>query len=99
MDDPDREWGFIGSNTSLVAPVKVGEEALVGAGSTITKDVPAHSITIARAHQTTKRRPPVLHVEKGEGENSYRVDQVSHTGSSLILFPGRPGANGRKPLL
>lgn len=77
---------FIGSNTSLVAPVKVGEEALVGAGSTITKDVPAHSITIARAHQTTKAAPPVLHVEKGEGENSYRVTIKSPTPEVRLYY-------------
>jgi bifunctional UDP-N-acetylglucosamine pyrophosphorylase/glucosamine-1-phosphate N-acetyltransferase len=42
---------FIGSNTALVAPVTVGDGAVVGAGSTITKDVPADSLSIARAEQ------------------------------------------------
>lgn len=42
---------FIGSNTALVAPVKIGKESLVGAGSTITKEVPANSLAIARAKQ------------------------------------------------
>ncbi|MFW6325048.1 MAG: DapH/DapD/GlmU-related protein, partial [Desulfovibrionales bacterium] len=39
---------FIGSNTALVAPVTVGKGALVGAGSTITKDVPDETIAVAR---------------------------------------------------
>ncbi|MBI1181850.1 MAG: bifunctional UDP-N-acetylglucosamine diphosphorylase/glucosamine-1-phosphate N-acetyltransferase GlmU [Alphaproteobacteria bacterium] len=42
---------FIGSNTALVAPVKVGDGALVGAGSTISRDVPGDAIAVARAEQ------------------------------------------------
>ncbi len=42
---------FIGSNTNLVAPVIVGEGATVGAGSTITKEVPAKALAIARSRQ------------------------------------------------
>ena len=42
---------FIGCNTNLVAPVKVGEGAYVGAGSTITKDVPKDNLAVARAKQ------------------------------------------------
>lgn len=42
---------FIGSNTALVAPVRVGDNALVGAGSVITKDVPDDQMGIARARQ------------------------------------------------
>lgn len=45
---------FIGCNSNLVAPVKVGEGAFVAAGSTITKDVPADSLAIARARQENK---------------------------------------------
>ena len=40
---------FIGSNCVLVAPVKVGKGATIGAGSTITKDAPAGELTVARA--------------------------------------------------
>ena len=43
---------FIGCNTNLVAPVTVGDGAYIGAGSTITKDVPKNSLAIARARQT-----------------------------------------------
>ncbi len=42
---------FIGSNTSLVAPVTVGDNATVGAGSTVTKDVGAQQLAVARGKQ------------------------------------------------
>jgi bifunctional UDP-N-acetylglucosamine pyrophosphorylase/glucosamine-1-phosphate N-acetyltransferase len=42
---------FIGSNSSLVAPVTVGEGAMVGAGSVITGDVPAEALSVARGTQ------------------------------------------------
>lgn len=41
---------FIGCNTNLIAPVTVGENASTGAGSTITKDVPANSLAVERAN-------------------------------------------------
>ncbi|HWR04437.1 MAG TPA: bifunctional UDP-N-acetylglucosamine diphosphorylase/glucosamine-1-phosphate N-acetyltransferase GlmU [Humidesulfovibrio sp.] len=47
---------FIGSNTALVAPVKVGANALVGAGSVITKDVPDQALAIARGKQSNLER-------------------------------------------
>jgi len=45
---------FIGSDTQLVAPVRVRRGAFVGAGSTITKDVPAHALAISRVRQENK---------------------------------------------
>ena len=42
---------FIGSNTTLVAPLSVDKEGFVGAGSTLTKDVDAESLAVARAKQ------------------------------------------------
>jgi bifunctional UDP-N-acetylglucosamine pyrophosphorylase / glucosamine-1-phosphate N-acetyltransferase len=45
---------FVGSDTQLIAPVTVGKDAYVGAGSTITKDVPSGSLAIARGHQVIK---------------------------------------------
>jgi bifunctional UDP-N-acetylglucosamine pyrophosphorylase/glucosamine-1-phosphate N-acetyltransferase len=44
---------FIGSDTQLVAPVRVGKGAYVGAGSTITKDVPAGALALSRTPQRT----------------------------------------------
>jgi bifunctional UDP-N-acetylglucosamine pyrophosphorylase/glucosamine-1-phosphate N-acetyltransferase len=42
---------FVGSDVQLVAPVKVGRGAYVGAGSTVTKDVPAGALAVSRAEQ------------------------------------------------
>jgi bifunctional UDP-N-acetylglucosamine pyrophosphorylase/glucosamine-1-phosphate N-acetyltransferase len=42
---------FIGSNSSLVAPVKVGDHAYVGAGSVITMEVPSDTLAVARGRQ------------------------------------------------
>lgn len=47
---------FIGSNTALVAPVTVGDNALIGAGSVITKDIPAGEMGIGRAKQVNMPR-------------------------------------------
>jgi bifunctional UDP-N-acetylglucosamine pyrophosphorylase/glucosamine-1-phosphate N-acetyltransferase len=60
------DHAFIGSNASLVAPITVGEGATIGAGSVLTKDAPAHQLTVARAKQTSHagwQRP-----EKTKGE-------------------------------
>lgn len=48
------ESAFIGSNTSLVAPVTIGDRATVGAGSTITKDVEDDALAVARGRQMQK---------------------------------------------
>ncbi len=48
------ERAFIGSNTALVAPVEVGAGAIVAAGSTITRDVPADALSLGRAEQVDK---------------------------------------------
>jgi bifunctional UDP-N-acetylglucosamine pyrophosphorylase / glucosamine-1-phosphate N-acetyltransferase len=45
---------FIGSDTALVAPVRIGDGAYVAAGSTITENVPADALGIARGRQTIK---------------------------------------------
>jgi bifunctional UDP-N-acetylglucosamine pyrophosphorylase / glucosamine-1-phosphate N-acetyltransferase len=45
---------FVGSDTSLVAPITVGDGAYIGAGSCITKDVPADALAVARGRQVTK---------------------------------------------
>jgi bifunctional UDP-N-acetylglucosamine pyrophosphorylase / glucosamine-1-phosphate N-acetyltransferase len=45
---------FIGSNSSLVAPVKIGDGAYVGSGSVVTKDVAADSLAVARGRQLEK---------------------------------------------
>jgi bifunctional UDP-N-acetylglucosamine pyrophosphorylase/glucosamine-1-phosphate N-acetyltransferase len=46
------DGAFIGSDSQLVAPVKVGRRAVVAAGATITKDVPAGALAISRVDAT-----------------------------------------------
>ena len=48
------EGAFIGSNSALVAPVKIGAGAIVGAGSVITRNVPRDALVVARGHQEDK---------------------------------------------
>ncbi len=45
---------FIGSNVNLVAPIKIGNNVVIGAGSTVTKDVPKNTLVIARAQEVHK---------------------------------------------
>ena len=47
------DGAFIGSNSSLVAPVRVGKDATIGAGSVITREAPDGELTVSRAKQTT----------------------------------------------
>jgi bifunctional UDP-N-acetylglucosamine pyrophosphorylase/glucosamine-1-phosphate N-acetyltransferase len=48
------EGAFIGSDTTLVAPITIGEGAYIAAGSAITEDVPADALALGRARQVTK---------------------------------------------
>ncbi len=56
---------FVGSDTQLVAPVRVGRGALIGAGSTITKDVPAEALAVARARQVNLQGKARRRTKKG----------------------------------
>ncbi len=47
---------FIGSNSSLVAPVSIGDGAYVGSGSVVTQDVPDNALAVARGRQVAARR-------------------------------------------
>ena len=47
------DHAFVGCDSQLIAPVKVGEGAYIAAGSTITTNAPAHQLTVARAKQRT----------------------------------------------
>ena len=49
-----RDNVFVGSNSTIIAPVELGDNSLVGAGSTITKDVPADAIALGRGRQINK---------------------------------------------
>jgi bifunctional UDP-N-acetylglucosamine pyrophosphorylase/glucosamine-1-phosphate N-acetyltransferase len=58
---------FIGSDTALVAPVTVGDGAIVAAGSVITADVPADALAIARGRQEVKPgRAAAMHAKRRE---------------------------------
>lgn len=48
------EGAFVGSNSTLVAPIEVGDGSYIGAGSVITKPVPPDALAIGRAHQFVK---------------------------------------------
>lgn len=60
------DHAFIGCNTNLVAPVKIGDGAYTAAGSTITDDVPADSLAIARCAQVIKRQWAVKNKKRSE---------------------------------
>jgi len=56
---------FIGSNSALVAPVKIGDEAYVGSGSVITEDVPSGALAIGRGRQVVKENWAARKADKG----------------------------------
>ncbi len=66
------EGAFIGSNTALVAPVTVGKGALVGAGSTITKNVPDDAVAATRARQTVAEGAAKSYRERKAAEKAAR---------------------------
>lgn len=47
---------FVGSDTQIIAPVKIGKDSLIGAGTTVTKNVPKGSLVLSRVKQVTKKR-------------------------------------------
>ena len=63
---------FIGSNTALVAPVTIGKGAVIGAGSTITGDVPADAIAVARGTQTMREGAAKTYRERKRKEKAER---------------------------
>ncbi len=60
------DGAFIGSNSSLVAPVTIGKGAFIGAGSVITRNAPAHKLTLTRAEQVTRAEVNKIQRMKGE---------------------------------
>ncbi|MBX9708643.1 MAG: bifunctional UDP-N-acetylglucosamine diphosphorylase/glucosamine-1-phosphate N-acetyltransferase GlmU [Caulobacteraceae bacterium] len=66
------EGAFIGSNSSLVAPVSIGAGALVGSGSVITQDVPADALAFGRARQITKEGGGAAFREKARAKKAER---------------------------
>ena len=56
---------FVGSNVNLVSPVNLGENSYIATGSTITEDVPAEALALARARQVNKEEWVARRREKG----------------------------------
>ena len=44
---------FLGSDCQMIAPIKIGKGATIGAGSTLTEDVPSNELTLSRSEQKT----------------------------------------------
>lgn len=59
---------FVGSDTQFVAPIEIGDGAIIGSGSTITKNVPANALAVARGKQFIKEnyQPKGVEAEKKE---------------------------------
>jgi hypothetical protein len=80
------DGAFIGSDTQLIAPVRVGKGAYVGAGSSITEDVPAGALGIARAASRTSK----------DGRSGRRARQSN---KGLEFMCGIIGYIGSKPVV
>ena len=89
------EGSFIGSGTMLVAPLRVGKNSYVAAGSTITDDVPAGSLALGRARQitkegwTAKRKKPQ---QTAEAQNTQYEPSVTKTPKEPPTSPDEGGA-------
>ena len=81
------DGAFIGSDATLVAPVRIGKSAYVGAGSCITEDVPADALALGRGRQVTKGGLG--------GGGAHKNEKVRY---GIKLFVGhRSGARVRPP--
>ena len=47
---------FIGSNSTIIAPINIGDNVVLGAGSVFNQDIPDNSLSIGRAHQINKEK-------------------------------------------
>jgi bifunctional UDP-N-acetylglucosamine pyrophosphorylase/glucosamine-1-phosphate N-acetyltransferase len=73
---------FIGSNTALVAPVSVGDGALVAAGSTITEDVPADALAVERSPQQNREGVAArFRAERQAAKTSARTSKKNSAGN------------------
>ena len=88
---------FIGCNTNLVAPVTVGDNAFIAAGSTITEEIPPESFAIARQRQTTKenyvaqKMPGMIKKVINYSEEFFMCGIIGYTGDGYapeILIQG-----------
>ncbi len=74
---------FIGCNTNLVSPVTLGDRAFTAAGTTVTKDVPAGALAVARSKQTTldgwNDRRRALHEQKKQAKQQSKESEKPGT--------------------
>jgi bifunctional UDP-N-acetylglucosamine pyrophosphorylase / glucosamine-1-phosphate N-acetyltransferase len=80
---------FIGSDTQLVAPVKVGRGSVIAAGTTITQDVPPNSLAISRTVQVNRvgwasKRRALLSADAGQEAKSVRGSRFEVEGTSNV---------------
>ncbi len=66
------DGSFVGSNSSLVAPINIGKNAIIGAGSVITDDVPDESLSLERSEQVTKINKTKNHFKKLKNKSNKR---------------------------
>jgi bifunctional UDP-N-acetylglucosamine pyrophosphorylase/glucosamine-1-phosphate N-acetyltransferase len=69
------DGAFIGSDTQLIAPVRIGSGAYVAAGSSITKDVPAGALGVARGRQENKEGWAARKKDRQKAEGGRRKDR------------------------
>ncbi len=71
------DGAFIGSNAALVAPVTIGANAIVGAGSVITRNVPADALALGRGQQVEKRGAARVLRERGAAAKRAKAKERS----------------------
>jgi bifunctional UDP-N-acetylglucosamine pyrophosphorylase / glucosamine-1-phosphate N-acetyltransferase len=95
---------FVGSDSALVAPIKIGDGAYIAAGSTVTEDVPADALAIARGRQVNKEgwaaeRRAKLAAEKAAAASSPQAHAEGNgTKSGAAQKPRRKAASAKKKL-
>jgi bifunctional UDP-N-acetylglucosamine pyrophosphorylase/glucosamine-1-phosphate N-acetyltransferase len=71
------DYVFIGSDTQLVAPVRVGRGATLGAGTTLTKDAPPNQLTVSRAKQISLQWQRPVKQEKKTAKKKVATKKVA----------------------
>jgi bifunctional UDP-N-acetylglucosamine pyrophosphorylase / glucosamine-1-phosphate N-acetyltransferase len=95
---------FVGSDSALVAPVRVGDRAYIAAGSTVTDDIPADALAIARGRQVNKegwaaeRRRKMDEEKIAATQNSKRANDVSARNDSARKTPQNKPKPRKKPV-
>ena len=87
---------FIGSDTQLVAPVRVGRGATLGAGTTLTKDAPANQLTVSRAKQTSLQWQRPIKKEKAPTKKPIVKKMVVNKSASKKPMKKAMNAKGKK---